>query len=71
MNVLIRVYTVVFAINRLRFKSLAVYLLVSELIREFIIRAYIVFYSALISVCNAYSYDTRIRTIGVLFRMIP
>jgi hypothetical protein len=27
------------------------------------IRAYIVFYSALIFVCNAYSYDTRIRMI--------
>ena len=63
-NILIWVYTVVFAINfalSVCAHMYSIYLHILELIRElWYTRIYIVFYSALIFVCNAYSYDTRI-----------
>ena len=70
MNILIWVYTVVFAINFAlrvcaRMYSIPVCIGINTRI---MIRAYIVFYSALIFVCNAYSYDTRIHTIRVFVR---
>ena len=64
------VYTVVFAINFAlrvcaRMYSIPVCIGINTRI---MIRAYIVFYSALIFVCNAYSYDTRIHMIRVFVR---